>query len=103
MFRPIASPELAEVPLRTALSAQSALRPRSTARPRILATEFSISLARRSEFRLLPLASIGVAAPITVLGAIAATCEAKVMYVPADAAWPPDGHTYTTTRTFAAR
>ena len=39
------------------------------------------------------LASIGVAAPITVLGAIAATCEANVMYVPADAACPPDGQT----------
>ena len=35
----------------------------------------------------------GLAAPITVPGAIAATWPAMVMNVPAEAAWPPDGDT----------
>ena len=40
-----------------------------------------------------------MAAPIVVLGAIAATWPAIAMKVPAEAAWAPDGPTYVMTGT----
>ena len=50
-----------------------------------------------------PPPATGCAAPICVLGAIAAMCDAIVMKVPAEAARAPAGLTKTTTGTSAAR
>src|SRR5918999_449956 len=50
-----------------------------------------------------PSRSTGVAAPIVVPEAMAATCAAIVMRAPAEAARAPDGATWTTTGTFAPR
>jgi hypothetical protein len=49
-----------------------------------------------------PSAEIGVAAPMFVAGAMAATCAASVTNVPALAARLPDGPTHTSTGTSAA-
>ena len=70
--RRIASLAVSDRPFRTASSAQSALRPRKSASPRILATASLITLFRRSPSISPPPALIGVAAPIFVAGAMAA-------------------------------
>src|SRR2546425_2044120 len=85
---------------RTAFSAQSALRPRSSATVRMNAaasfsTFFIIVLSAP------PPSATGEAAPMLVAGAIAATWAAIVMKTPAEAARAPVGATYTMTGTSA--
>ena len=69
------------------------LRPWPWASPTIWATASCLILRARSEPMFWPLASIGVAAPMWVVGAIAATSDASVMYAPAEAARAPSGAT----------
>jgi hypothetical protein len=96
---------------RTALSAHSTLRFRSLAIDSMNAmvnfSAFSAATSRRSLSSSRspppPLALTGEAAPMLVPGAMAATCPARVMKVPAEAAQAPRGATYTTTGTRALR
>src|SRR5204863_8315809 len=81
--------------LRTARSAQSALRPRVSARERISATASLVTFSPTVP----PVEVIGWAAPTLVLGAIAATGQPMRMKVTADAARDPGGPTQHTTGT----
>jgi hypothetical protein len=78
---------------RTALSAQSPLRPWFSASERSLAAKWLITLRLRSEPRLPPLWSIGVEEPMLVSGAIASTSAACATKTPAEAAAAPFGAT----------
>ncbi len=73
--------------------AASALRPCDVARLSICATASCLILRPRSEPMFWPFALMGVAAPMCVVGAIAATSEAIMMNAPADAARDPSGLT----------
>ena len=84
-----ASRELTELPSRTDASANSTLRPRCSATETANATASLMILSVISP----PWRSTGVAAPIAVAGAMAATLAAIVMNVPADAALAPSGLT----------
>ena len=86
---------------RTALSAQSAFLPRAVAMLRIWATASFSTFVRRSPSISSPDEDTGCAAPMFVAGAIAATCPAIVMNVPAEAAREPEGETYVITGTRA--
>ena len=88
-----ASRSVIDTDSRTAFSAQSALRPRSTAMVRAkAAASFSIFFML-SLSMLPPPTATGCAAPMLVAGAMAATCAAMVMNTPAEAARPPVGAT----------
>src|SRR6266852_529869 len=80
----------------TAASAFSALRPRCRASVRMNArascSAFSFSVFGRS----FPSAATGCAAPVLVLGAIAATSPAAGRKKPAEADDEPEGETYVT-------
>ena len=98
-----ASFSVTETLSRTAFSAHSLLRPRFSAMPFVYAT---ISLTTFSAMVL----SIffcprltGCAAPILVLGAMAAMSAARVIITPAEAARAPLGETKTTTGISEAR
>src|SRR2546428_704143 len=84
-----ASRSVIETAWRTAFSAQSAFRPRSSATVRMnAAASFSIFfIIVLSTFP--PPSMTGDAAPMLVAGAIAATCAASVMKTPAEAARAP--------------
>ena len=98
-FSSSASFGVAELASRTAASAQSALRPWSSATPRAKATVSFVTLRPRSPSTSSPVAVIGVAAPMVVLGAIAAMWPAMAMKVPADTASAPGGPTQVMTGT----
>ena len=102
-LRSTASEPVTETDSRTACSAHSALRPRTSAIPRMSAAASFVIFALRSPSMSSPLPETGCAAPIWVLGAIAAMCPAIVIKVPAEAARAPAGPTKTTTGTSAAR
>jgi len=90
-----ASRSVTDTDSRTAFSAQSALRPRSTAIERAKAAAsfaifFMLSLSAPAPP---PPTATGCAAPMFVAGAIAATCAAMVMNTPAEAARAPVGPT----------
>src|SRR5439155_14020624 len=89
--------------LRTACSAQSALRPCISARLRTLVTASFNTLAPRSPLRFSPVAWIGCAEPMLVPGAMARTSAAWATKRPADAARAPLGYTKTTTGTLQLR
>src|SRR5512132_2625121 len=86
-------------PLRTVSTAKVVLRPRWAA---TASAKAAASLSTLSEISP-PWRSTGVAAPMVVPGAIAATWAEKVMIAPAEAARAPEGVTYTTTGTRAFR
>jgi hypothetical protein len=73
----------------TALSAQSPLRPRSSARLRRKAAASLVTFSRS----MAPLTPTGWAAPTLVPGAMAATGQLIKMKVPAEAARAPSGET----------
>src|SRR2546422_467132 len=81
---------------RTAFSAQSALRPRSSETVRMNATA-SFSIFFIIVLSAPPPSATGEAAPMLVAGAIAATWAAIVMKTPAEAARAPVGATNTMT------
>ncbi|OLD75578.1 MAG: hypothetical protein AUG87_12505 [Candidatus Rokubacteria bacterium 13_1_20CM_4_70_14] len=100
-LRRTASRSVIETAWRTAFSAQSAFRPRSSATVRMnAAASFSI-------FFIIVLSTVpppsmtGDAAPMLVAGAIAAMCAASVMKTPAEAARAPVGATKMMTGTSA--
>jgi hypothetical protein len=64
---------------RTASSAHSTFRSRSRAMVRMYAAASLIALLRTSSGSSVPSPLTGVAAPMVVLGAMAATCAARVM------------------------
>ena len=76
---------------RTACSAQSPLRPCSSARSRAYAAASLTTLRRRSAGISPPPTAIGVDEPMFVPGAMAATSAARVMNAPAEAAREPGG------------
>ena len=98
-FSSSASFGVAEIASRTAASAQSALRPCSSATPRAKATVSLVTLRPRAPSTSSPVAVTGVAAPIVVFGAIPATWPAMAMNVPADTASAPGGPTQVMTGT----
>src|SRR2546428_457371 len=100
-LRRTASRSVIETAWRTAFSAQSAFRPRSSATVRMnAAASFSIFfIIVLSTFP--PPSMTGDAAPMLVAGAIAATCAASVMKTPAEAARAPVGATKMMTGTSA--
>src|SRR5438093_13566930 len=81
---------------RTAFSAHSALRPRSSATVRMNAAE-SFSTFFIIVLSAVPPIATGVAAPMLVAGDIAATWAAMVMKTTADADREPVGETNTMT------
>ena len=88
-----ASRSVTDTDWRTAFSAHSALRPRSSAIERMkAAASFSIFFIDSLSAWPPPTAT-GWAAPMLVAGAMAATWAASVMNAPADAARPPVGET----------
>ena len=98
-----ASSPVIDTEFRTASSAHCSLRPRCLAIPRMSAAASLVTFSRRSPSISSPLPEIGCAAPICVLGAMAAIWPARVMNVPADAALAPAGLTNTITGISAAR
>ncbi len=84
---------------RTAALANSLLRPRSSARDSRRASAALPTFSDRS----LPSSAIGVAAPISVPGAMDSRCAEYPMYMPALAACAPDGPTHTMTGTVLSR
>jgi uncharacterized membrane protein len=80
-------------------TANSVLRSRWAATDSAKAAASLITLSEISP----PCRSTGVAAPMVVPGAIAATWAAKVMIAPAEAARAPEGVTYITTGMSATR
>src|SRR5438105_3295188 len=89
--------------LRTASSAQSALRPCIDARLRTLVTASLSTFAPRSPVRSSPVDWMGWAEPMLVPGAIASTSAAWATKSPAEAARAPLGYTYTMTGTLELR
>ena len=79
------------VALVTIWAATFALRPCEPASARTYATASFRTLRPSVPLMLPPLESIGVAEPMLVCGAIAATSEAWAMYMPAEAAREPFG------------
>ena len=91
-LRRTASRSVIDTDCRTAFSAHSALRPRSTAIVRAKAAA-SFSIFFMLSLSTPPLSATGWAAPMFVAGAMAATCAAIVMKTPAEAARAPVGAT----------
>ena len=85
------------VALRTICSASAGLRPWLEASARTNAAASFSTLRPSAPPMSLPFELIGVAAPMLVCGAIAATSAASVMNTPAEPARAPFGETYTTT------
>src|SRR6266511_3448732 len=81
---------------RTALSAQPALSPLASARDRMNAAASLVTFCRST----VPLTPTGLAAPISVAGAIPFWGQAIMMKVPAEAARAPDGPVQHRTGTF---
>ena len=81
------------LPLRTARSAHSWLRPWNLASPRSEAAASFSTLRRRSLPRFAPLPLIGVEEPMFVVGAIASSSAAIPIQTPAEAARAPGGET----------
>jgi hypothetical protein len=92
-FRSSASLAVYAVASLTVRSRASALRSRLSAMPRNKAAASSVALRWSVSGRSSPPASTTEAAPMLVVGAIAATPAAATMNVPADAAWAPSGQT----------
>ena len=92
-LRSTASVSLAATAERTAFSAHSMLCPRWAATVRANAAASLVAL-RASVESIGPWRLIGVAAPMLVPGAIAATSPAMVTNTPADAARAPPGVTH---------
>ena len=82
-----------DLALSTVSSSALALRPRPWAMLRIKAAASWVALDARVSGRSCPPPATGEAAPMLVAGAMAATCAAAVMKVPAEAARAPDGAT----------
>ena len=98
-FSRAASSSRTDALFRTASSAHRALRPRANAIFCATATVSFSTFCRRSPLMSLPEESTGCAAPMFVAGAMAATCPAIVMNIPADTARAPAGETYVMTGT----
>ena len=92
MRNPTASLAAAEIAWRTALTAHSTLRPRVSASPWMSAAA-SVVAFLASVVSIGPPICTGVAAPMLVPGAIAATWLAVTMNTPAEAARDPGGET----------
>ena len=101
--RATASAALMLAASRTADSAQSALRSCSSARDRMRATASLVTLAARVSGSSAPPLPTTEAAPMFVLGAMAATSAARVMKVAAEPARAPPGATQAMTGISLAR